>query len=730
VFSHLTFLTGVVANLLFISVQFIQKLSHLTMDCIKTQNQCINTILFPGRYNPSSYHVHSYADLHNLTLVYIPFKRKTCTSFGYIDSAPEYIPALLAINAAKTVNFFAIHFHGNACDLGQISICANRESVAYSAHYLIVEYPGYGISSGYPNELLMDEIARCVYEFVVHDLHINYQQIVLLGRSIGTGPACSLAGYLQSIQMPPFALILHSPFASIADATSDLLGDCLSYFLLNRWENHYYLVNKKESNPATIQIPVLFLHADNDKIISILHSDLLHQERKKLNLPSEFFVQRSDEFYLKGHNYFDYEKDVVIPTKRFLWNIYQERENSIRMMEKNPLEHENLHDNSSSGSTTNMKHFSSSSAVSVGSSVSGSEKRNPMHSSLTSSEGSKLYSPYAHEAATDSSSENNIANNSSSRSNTNTMSSTSMKLTRSSPIILQKALLKPFCTIPSCYAPPPETLEHSSKEQLWARDAYYHEKKKKSWTFYDIMGWLSCPCLFCTECCCSLNVHFCAECYFCVSGEKKPFSYSSLKQQIPNAPPSGSLFHVLFRRQSFIKHINEEDSVKSQKAGAGIIVDRSTKPPKPRPAHPDVENPLITSASPLPPLPPPPPPSTAVRRGSDGSTRNKRSNSAVAVPTLSVPQGEPMMIRDNNFSSGGGVSMAERKSIDREDKRRMVNSPHERSNFPLPDEEKEEELEKETATTGKKKNEMRINDDNNSSEENGSNSPHLEYIPG
>jgi hypothetical protein len=681
------------------------------MNCIKTQNQCINTILFPGRFNPSSYHVHSYADLHNLTLVYIPFKRKTCTSFGYIDSAPEYIPALLAINAAKTVNFFAIHFHGNACDLGQISICANRESVAYNAHYLIVEYPGYGISDGYPNELLMDEIARCVYEFVVHDLHINYQQIVLLGRSIGTGPACSLAGYLQSIQMPPFALVLHSPFASIADATSDLLGDCLSYFLLNRWENHYYLVNKKESNPATIQIPVLFLHADNDKIISILHSELLHQERKKLNLPSEFFVQRSDEFYLKGHNYFDYEKDVVIPTKRFLWNIYQERENSIRLMEKNPLEHENLH---GSSTNNNMTNFSSSSSVG-GSSVNGSEKRNPMHSSLTSSEGgSKLYSPYAHEAATDSSSEH-IANTSSRSNNTNTMSSSSsMNLTRLSPIILQKALLKPFCTIPSCYAPPAETLEHSSKEQLWARDAYYHEKKKKSWTFYDIVGWASCPCLFCTECCCSLNVHFCEECYYCVSGEKKPFSYSSLKQQLPNAPPSGSLFHVLFRRQSFLKHINEEDSVKSQKAGAGIIVDRSTKPPKPRPANPDVENPLITSASPAPPPAPPSTTQNAVRRGSDGSTRNKRSNSAVAVPTLTVPQGEPMMIRDNNFSSGGGgVSMAERKSIDREDKRRMVNSPHERSNFPLPDEEKggEEEL-------GEKK------------KDDGSSSPHLEYIPG
>lgn len=307
------------------------------MDCIKSQNQCLNTILFPGKLSQSTYNTNTYQDLHHLTLLYIPFKRKNCPiSTNYLYSAPDYIPALLSLSHSKTCQYFCIHFHGNACDIGQISICAGRESQAFNAHYLIVEYPAYGISHGSPNEVVFNEIALAVHEFITETLHIPSHQIVIIGRSIGTGPACFLAGHLQSIGKAPFALMLQSPFASINDAASDLLGG-ISCCLINRWENHYYLVNDQQLS-STIKCPVLFIHADQDKIINISHSQTLHEQRLKLGLLSSLYIQKSDAIYIKGHNYFDYEKDVVQPMKKFLIEHYYKYQEILAQKKMNPLE--------------------------------------------------------------------------------------------------------------------------------------------------------------------------------------------------------------------------------------------------------------------------------------------------------------------------------------------------------------------------------------------------------
>lgn len=285
------------------------------MDCLKSQNQCINTVMFPGSFTPSSYTSDTFkSSFSNLRMLYIPFTRKICTNFSDILAAPTYIPVLLATCPHPQTNLFCIHFHGNACDVGQIAGCAHREANAYRAHYLLVEYPGYGISDGYANEVVMNEISRAVHSFVIHELRVNYRQVVLIGRSIGTGPACSLASYLELIGMPPMAVILQSPFTSIRDAASDLLGG-LSYAMMDRWQNWTKLIGKEKS---VIKAPVLFIHADQDKVISCHHSTLMHEYRAASGLSSELHIQRSTEKCVKGHNYFDYERDVVHPCKDFL----------------------------------------------------------------------------------------------------------------------------------------------------------------------------------------------------------------------------------------------------------------------------------------------------------------------------------------------------------------------------------------------------------------------------
>lgn len=263
-----------------------------------------------------TYTMDRYENSVKFSLIFIPFLGDLTTTLTSCMAAPTYIPALLHINTSGKANKFCLNFHGNACDVGQISLCAEKEGRAYNAHYLLVEYPRFGVSDGHPNEVTMNAVAKCVHSFVVKEFKVAPSDIILMGRSIGTGPVCELASQLQLVNTPPAAVILHSPYCSIRDITSDLLG-CVNFFLLDRWENWRKLIGP-DNDMSVIRCPVLFIHADGDRVININHSLLMHEYRTKCGLKSELFVQKSDSIFVKGHNYFDYERDVVLPSADFL----------------------------------------------------------------------------------------------------------------------------------------------------------------------------------------------------------------------------------------------------------------------------------------------------------------------------------------------------------------------------------------------------------------------------
>ena len=370
------------------------------MDCLKSCNICVNTLVLPGSIAKSSYCPDDYsncAESNGLKLLFVPIEDDSfslgCSNF------PTFIPVLLNIGAHNSASIFCIHFHGNACDIGEVGACALSEGYTFTAHYMIVEYPMFGIAEGFPGEAVINSIARSVYKFVTNELKFPSERIVLIGRSIGTGPACSLASYLESIKKPPAALILHAPYTSLSDAAYDLLG-CFSYLFLNRWENWTKLCGvklqkigesqkrgsknignmksaddseskdvfspillnhdtfnissapsfteisvqqihdrgspnnkncvvdenyngKKENyknslDNGVIRCPVLFIHADKDLIIDCHHSQMMHNLRIEAGLTSVLYIQKSVEGYAKGHNYFDYSKEVVIPSRDFL----------------------------------------------------------------------------------------------------------------------------------------------------------------------------------------------------------------------------------------------------------------------------------------------------------------------------------------------------------------------------------------------------------------------------
>jgi hypothetical protein len=63
---------------------------------------------------------------------------------------------------------------------------------------------------------------------------------------------------------------------------------------------------------------VLFIHGDSDKIIDTHHSVMMHDARRACGLPSVLHIQQSSPEFKRGHNYFDYQADMVAPMQAFL----------------------------------------------------------------------------------------------------------------------------------------------------------------------------------------------------------------------------------------------------------------------------------------------------------------------------------------------------------------------------------------------------------------------------
>lgn len=133
-----------------------------------------------------------------------------------------------------------------------------------------MEYAGYGTykcESVSTDQIKLDSLR--VYDYIVNDLGIPEKNILLLGRSFGTGPACFLAS-----ERSPGGVILISAFASIKQLLEDLGEKVESPDYVERF-NNAVLVEK-------IKSPVLLLHGQNDIKISYLQSQKLEGILKKL----------------------------------------------------------------------------------------------------------------------------------------------------------------------------------------------------------------------------------------------------------------------------------------------------------------------------------------------------------------------------------------------------------------------------------------------------------------
>lgn len=176
---------------------------------------------------------------------------------------------------AATVILF---FHANAEDLGMSFAVLRHIRDQFKVNVLAVEYPGYGLLHHMePSEDAVYEVALTAFRFLVDEIAVRYSQIILFGRSLGSGPAVFLAA-----QYPVGGLILVSAFSSIKAAVQSIVGRMLAWTFTERFPNNRIIAN--------VSCSTLFIHGENDGLIPAEHSLRLFKRcraRKLLVTPSK-----------------------------------------------------------------------------------------------------------------------------------------------------------------------------------------------------------------------------------------------------------------------------------------------------------------------------------------------------------------------------------------------------------------------------------------------------------
>mmetsp|Transcript_1827 Transcript_1827/g.2455 ORF Transcript_1827/g.2455 Transcript_1827/m.2455 type:complete len:172 (+) Transcript_1827:663-1178(+) len=139
-----------------------------------------------------------------------PYEENSSSSFEKIDPLVPHIPCLFLPHddgASKLL----LYFHGNAEDIGLAFDLLYIVGQNLKMHVMAVEYPGYGLykSSG-PDEQQIKQDAVIIYDYIVQCLGVAESDIIVFGRSMGSGPS----SYLASVRRP-YSLFLMSPYTSI-----------------------------------------------------------------------------------------------------------------------------------------------------------------------------------------------------------------------------------------------------------------------------------------------------------------------------------------------------------------------------------------------------------------------------------------------------------------------------------------------------------------------------------
>lgn len=154
--------------------------------------------------------------------------------------------------------------HGNAEDLGSVIPAFKYLADVLGVNVIAYDYFGYGLSEGTPSEAQVYMDVQAVYDYATNDLGIKPSQIIVYGRSVGSGPTTYLASQKQVA-----GVILQSPLASVFRV------------VFNSRFTMYGDMFPNIDRIGKVTAPVLIIHGTADETVPYWHGVALFEECQK-----------------------------------------------------------------------------------------------------------------------------------------------------------------------------------------------------------------------------------------------------------------------------------------------------------------------------------------------------------------------------------------------------------------------------------------------------------------
>ncbi len=183
--------------------------------------------------------------------------------------------------------------NGNAGDRSMraaLAVALNRLGLSV----LLFDYRGYGGNPGRPSEEGLAADARVAQAWLAAQPEVDPQRIAYFGESLGAAVAVGLA-----VQRPPAALVLRSPFTSLADVGAVHYPWLpIRRLLLDRYPSIERI--------TSVHAPLLVIAGDRDDIVPLALSRRLYDAAVE---PKRFVVVpgagHNDPELLDGHQMID-----------------------------------------------------------------------------------------------------------------------------------------------------------------------------------------------------------------------------------------------------------------------------------------------------------------------------------------------------------------------------------------------------------------------------------------
>ena len=160
-----------------------------------------------------------------------------------------------------------LYFHGNRENINRYAKYANA-FIKNGYEVWMMDYPGFGKSTGSRTERIINEDAAQLYKMALHEASL--ERVIIYGKSLGTGVAAKLASDRGCKRV-----ILETPYYSIAALARH-------YFFMYPVMTKYYFPTFERL--PEINAPITIFHGTKDEVIPYKQAKWLAEENKNVEL--------------------------------------------------------------------------------------------------------------------------------------------------------------------------------------------------------------------------------------------------------------------------------------------------------------------------------------------------------------------------------------------------------------------------------------------------------------